>query len=158
MRPAGPLNFYSHTKPCRRRTRIRRGLPSTRTDRLARKRAQLGLLPADADREVGRAIAPALEVAHESLDEPVFERMEADDGEPSARSQHREGGRQCSLERPELVVDGDAQRLEDALRRMAVAEAGRRGDGGLDRLDELARPLERLLLPAAHDRARDLAC
>ena len=40
---------------------------------------------------------------------------------------------------------------------MAVAEAGRRGNRGLDRLDEVAGPLEGLLLPPPHDRSRDLA-
>ena len=37
-----------------------------------------------------------------------------------------------------------------------VAEARRRGDRGLDRVDELAGALERLLAPAADDRPRDL--
>ena len=40
---------------------------------------------------------------------------------------------------------------------MAVAEAARRGDGAADRVDEIGRPLERGLLPAADDRAGDLA-
>src|SRR3954466_12719816 len=39
---------------------------------------------------------------------------------------------------------------------MPLAEPRRRGDGGLDRVDELAGALERLLAPAADDRPRDL--
>ena len=59
------------------------------------------------------------------------------------------------LERAELVVDGDPERLEDALGRMALAEARRRRDRGLDRVDELARALERLLAAApARSRGR----
>ena len=79
-----------------------------------------------------------------------------DHGEAAARAQHLERRRQRRLERAELVVDRDAQRLEDALRRMAVAEARRRRDRALDRVDELAGALERLLAAAPHDRARDL--
>src|SRR5438552_1547969 len=40
---------------------------------------------------------------------------------------------------------------------MTVAEPGRRWNRSLDRLHQIARPFERLLLPAAHDRFRDLA-
>src|SRR5438552_19082662 len=39
---------------------------------------------------------------------------------------------------------------------MTVAKAGRSGNRRLDRLDEVARPLERILLPAPDDRLRDL--
>ena len=54
------------------------------------------LLAADADGEVGRALAAALEVAHEALDDPVLERMERDDRETAARPQHRERcGERC---------------------------------------------------------------
>src|SRR5206468_10256598 len=56
----------------------------------------------------------------------------------------------------ELVVDGDPERLEDPLRRVAVAESRGSRDRGLDRVDEVAGPLARLLLPAAPDLPRDL--
>src|SRR3954447_16949427 len=39
---------------------------------------------------------------------------------------------------------------------MPLAEPRRRGDGGLDRVDEFAGALERLLAPATDDRASDL--
>src|SRR6266852_1817386 len=84
--------------------------------------------------------------------------MEADHSEPATGPQHREGGRQRGLEGAELVVDRDPQRLEHALGGMSLAEAGRRRNGGLDRLDEIACSFERLLLPAPYDRLRDLAC
>src|SRR5436190_12572659 len=156
MWPGGPLGLYTHTKTCRRRARVRRPLARAGTDRLPRERPQLRLLAALANRKVGWALAAALEVAHEALDEPVFEGVEADHGEPSARTEHRECRRKGGLERAELVVDRDAQRLEDAFRRMSVSEAGRGGNRGLDRLHKVARPLERLLLAAAHDRLRNL--
>ena len=41
------------------------------------------------------------------------------------------------LELSELVVDGDPQRLEDALGRVTFAEPGGGGNGCLDRVDEL---------------------
>jgi hypothetical protein len=62
-----------------------------------------------------------------------------------------------AVERGELVVHLDAQGLEDALGRMALAEPRGRRDRALDRLDEVARPLERLLAAAPHDRAGDRA-
>src|SRR4051812_40558268 len=110
---------------------------------------------ADADREVRRAGAAAFLVAQELLDDPVLERVERNHGEASARTEHFERSRERSLERTELVVHRDAKRLEDALRRMAFAEPGRRGDRRLDRVDELTRALERLVLAATDDRSGD---
>ena len=97
----------------------------------------LRLLPADADRKLGRARAALRAIAQEPLDDPVLERVEADDGEPAARPQHLERRRETDLERLELVVDRDPQRLEDALRGMPLAEARRRRNRGPDDVDEL---------------------
>ena len=82
--------------------------------------------------------------------------MERDHCEPPLGAEHVEGGRQSILELTELVVDRDAERLEDALRRMAVSEARRRRDGGADQLDQLTGSLDRLLLAATRDRTGDL--
>src|SRR5438067_466360 len=116
----------------------------------------IGLVTADANRKVGRAGAAPLALAQEVLDDPVFERVEGDDREPSARAKHCERRGQRRLERAELVVDGYAQCLEDPFRGMSFAEARRRGDRSPDRVDELARALEWLVAPAADDRLRDL--
>src|SRR5439155_6955874 len=156
MWPGGPLNLDSYSQTTGRGPGIERGLGGTGADRLPRGRAELGRLAAHADRKVGRAVAAALAIAHEALDDAVLERMEADHREASAGPQHRESGRQCGLEGAELVVDGDPQRLEDALGGMSFAEADGRRNRGLDRLDEVARSFERLLFPAPHDRLRDL--
>src|SRR5207247_7344305 len=128
-----------------------------RPDRPARDRPQRGRVAADTDGQVGRARAAVLLRAEEALDEPVLARVEADRREPPARPQQLERRRQRRLERAELVVDGDPQRLKDALRRMPVAEARGRRDRGLDRVDELTGALERLLAPPPADRAGDLA-
>src|SRR5439155_8606681 len=143
-------------QPRRPGARIRGHLGRARLDRAALDRAQLRLVPADADREVGRARAAALALAEEALDDPILERVEADHRKPSAGPQQLERRRQRGLERSELLVDRDPQRLEDALRRMPVAEPRRRGNRRPDRLDEIARPLERLLAPPPDDRPRDL--
>src|SRR5207249_5976096 len=119
-----------------------------RPDRLPVQAAQLGLAAADADGEVRRADAAALELLEEALHDPVLERMEGDHRETPAGSQHLECGRQRFLELAELVVDGDAKSLEHALGRMAVAESRRRRDRGADDLDELPGPLDRLVLAA----------
>ena len=88
----------------------------------------VGVRAAGAAREVGRAGAAVLAVAQEALDDPVLERVERDHREAAVRTQHLERGRERALERAELVVDLDPQRLEDALGRVALAEAGRRRD------------------------------
>ena len=68
-----------------------------------------------------------------------------------------ERGRERCLERAELVVDGDAESLEDALGRMALTETRRCRDRRLDRVDELARARERALGAPADDGAGDRA-
>ena len=59
----------------------------------------------------------------EALDDPVLERLEADDGDPPSGTKRLERRREGGLERFELVVDGDAQRLEDPPRRMTLGIA-----------------------------------
>src|SRR5207244_10136640 len=156
MWPGGPLGLYSHAESRGRRSRVSRRRSGVRADRLPRGRAELRSLAAHADREVGRTLAAAFAIAHEALDDPILERMEADHREPATGPQHRERGRQRGLEGAELVVDGNPERLEHALGGMTVSKAGRSRNRRLDRLDEVARPLERILLPAPDDRLRDL--
>ena len=57
-------------------------------------------------------------VGDEALDDAVLERMEGDDGQPAAGLQRPLGGKQRAGELAELVIDEDAQRLEDAGRRV----------------------------------------
>ena len=133
------------------------GLGRRRAHGLARDEAKRRLLPADAHGKIGRARAAACLGGEEALDDAVLERVEADDGEPPAGAQRPESRRQRLLERLELLVDDDPERLEDALRRMPVAEAARRRDRAPHHLHEVGRALERLLGPAADDRAGDLA-
>src|SRR4029077_20826668 len=125
----------------RRGARVRRDLRLAGTDRPPLQRAQLGLVAANADGDVVPARRAAFPLAPEVLDDPVFERVERDDGEAAPRPEHLERGRERALERVELAVDGDAERLEDPLRRMPLTEAGRRGNRALDRVDKLARAL-----------------
>ena len=68
-------------------------------------------------------------------------------------AQHAIGLVEAARQRLELVVDDDAQRLEDAARRIAGAEARRRGDVGLDDLDELAGRLDAARAHGARDDA-----
>src|ERR1051325_3119902 len=156
-KPRLVLRLDGGAQACRSCARVGGDLLLRRPDRAARPGAQRRLVAAHADREVGRARAPALLGAEEPLRDPVFERVEADHGEPSPRPQQLQRGGQRGLERAELVVHGDPQSLEDAPCRMAVTEARRSRNGGLDRLDELARALEGLLPPAPPARPRDLA-
>src|SRR5918999_6600330 len=82
--------------------------------------------------------------------------MEADHADPAAGPEHSHGRGERGLERGELVVHGNAERLEDALRGVAVAEPRGSRDRLLDGVDELAGALEGLLGAAPDDRAGDL--
>ena len=73
--------------------------------------------------------------------------MEGHDGEPPAAAQHALGRVERAHEFAELVVDRDAQRLEDARRRMDAAGLG--PDEAGDELGELARRLDAALAPRA---------
>src|SRR5581483_11660975 len=148
--------LHRHAEPRRRGPRIARDLGRRRANRTPRRRPQHGLGPARAERELRRARAAVLLSAQEALDDPVLERVERDDGEAALRTEDLDRRRQRALERSELVVHLDAERLEHALRRVPVAEPRRRRDRVLDRLDEVARPLERLGAAAPRDRPRDL--
>ncbi len=87
---------------------------------------------------MARAAGLARTVGDEALDDAVLQRMEGDDGEPAARLQRALGRKQRAREFAEFVVDEDAQRLEDARRRMdPVLRIA--ADSVLDRLGEIAR-------------------
>src|SRR5439155_20729587 len=109
-----------------------------------------------AHREVRRARATAFPFTQEAVDDPVLERVERDHGEATAWPQHLERGGERSLERAQLVVDRDPERLEDPLCRVTFTEPHGRGYRTLDRVHELAGPFERLLFPPPHDCAGDL--
>jgi hypothetical protein len=79
--------------------------------------------------------------------------VEADHGDSASRAEHLERGGKTDLERLELVIHLDPQRLEDALCRMSLTEARRRRDGCANHVDELPRPLDRRLLATPHDAA-----
>ena len=115
---------------------------------------RLGLVAAQADRELGRADATAREVGEEALHPAVLERVEGDRRQPAALDEQPQAAGERAVERVELAVDGDPDRLEGALRGMAAAEAIRGRNRGADRLDQLAGGLER---PPAGDLGGDRA-
>ena len=97
----------------------------------------LGLVAADADRQLRRADAAAGALGEEPLQRPVLERVEADRRQPPPGPQQLPGLGQPPLERVELPVDRDPDRLEGALRRVAGAEPRRGGHPRLDRGHQL---------------------
>src|SRR6185436_7485964 len=76
--PGGHSDLDSHAQARRGRARVRRGLARAGPNRLARERTKLRFLAAHANGEVRRALAAALEVPHETLRDPILERVEAD--------------------------------------------------------------------------------
>src|SRR3954462_9964515 len=84
--------------------------------------------------------------------------MERDHADASAGAHDVPRERKCFVERAELVVDHDADRLEDPLRRVATAELtlnGRR-NSGTNCIDQLGRRFQRRLAAAPDDLAGDL--
>ena len=104
---------------------------------------------------MGRTNAVARLAEHESLHDPVLERVERDDRETAAGAQERERGHKTALEVRELVVHRDAQRLEDARRR--IDGAGTLLFDAEHEATEIVRSEERLARAAAHDRRGDAA-
>src|SRR4029077_9353853 len=83
---------------------------------------------------------------------PLLEGGEGARAERAAERQRVPGQRQRLAEEVELTVDGDPQRLEGPLGRVATAEAGRGRHPGLDRGDKLG---GRAQGPAGDDLAGD---
>src|SRR5712692_3437790 len=110
-------------------------------------------MPADAGGEVGRTDAVARFTREELFDDPILERMERDDRDSPAGTHDAHRGGESTLEVPELVVDRDAESLEDARRGVDAARPPR-----LDACHETAEVvgrLERRLDAATDDRSRD---
>ena len=104
---------------------------------------------------MGRTDAVARFAEHESLHDPVLERVEGDDRETATGTEERECRRETAFQVVQLVVHRDAQRLEDARRGIDRARAL-----GLDAEHELAQVIgreERLARATPHDRSRDPA-
>ena len=122
------------TKPRAPRARVRGDLVVRRRERRPGHEAETGRLPADAHGRLRRADAAATLRGEEPLDDAVLERVVGQDDDPSARTQQVHGGGEALLERVELLVDRDPQRLEDARGRVDPAADAR--VGGRDALDE----------------------
>ena len=68
-----------------------------------------------------RTLVAARLAGHEALDDPVLERVEAYHDEPATGGEQREALVERALERGELVVECDADRLEHTSRGMDAA-------------------------------------
>src|SRR6266571_5549721 len=86
---------------------------------------QARAVPADAGGEVGRTDAVARFTSEELFDDPILERVERDDYDPPAGAEDAHGCRESALEVRELVVDRDAESLEDARRGVDAARPPR---------------------------------
>ena len=136
--PAGCAFVSSAPARTARRVTLRsRGwCPQTQTGSLRRANAG-GALPLD-----------------EPLDDAVFERVEGDDRQPATGRQHVDRACQGRFQRRQLVVRGDAQRLERARGGMRVAAAAPTQGAG-DDLRQPRRRLDRRPFPLVDDGAGD---
>jgi len=110
-------------------------------------------MPADAGGEVGRTDAVARFTREELFDDPILERVERDHHDPSAGTEDAHGRRECLLEVRQLVVDRDAESLEDARRGVDAARPPRLHAG--DETAEIVRRSEWRFDAATDDRSRD---
>src|SRR5438876_9233681 len=99
-------------------TRVAHGFRQAGAEGLAADEAQPRLAPAHADGQLGRTGTAAPFCREETLHDAVLERVVADDHEAPTWAQEPERTGQATLDRIELPVDGDAERLEDARRGM----------------------------------------
>src|SRR4051794_25329891 len=109
-------------------------LCGARRERWAGHEAKSRVPAADADGHLGWADTAAALGGKEPFDDPILERVVAQDNESSARPKEVHRGSERLLEGVELGVDGDAQGLEDAGRGMDAAAHPR--IAGRDALDE----------------------
>lgn len=93
-------------------------------------------------------------ILEERLYDSIFERMEGNDDKPAAGFQSPLGRKQGMGEFAQLVVDEDAQRLEDARCRVDLV-LGLAWRNRLDEICEIAGRLERRLGAALFDGTRN---
>ena len=94
------------------RSRIISYLSLRRLDRLAADTVQRRPMLARADGLLWGAETIARFGANKVLDDPVFERVKRDDGEPSARLEQRNALRQRCRKHVQFFIDADTQGLE----------------------------------------------
>ena len=104
---------------------------------------------------MGRTNAVARLPDEELFRDPVLERVEGDDRETPAGSECAHGGLEALLEILELVIDGDAKRLEHA--RRGIDPAASLGLHARYETAEIVGPEERLAGAATNDGGRDAA-
>ncbi len=102
---------------------------------------------------MGRTNAVARFTREELFDDPILERLERDHHDPSTGAKDAHGRRESLLEVRELVVDRDAESLEDARRGVDAARPPRLHAG--DETAEIVSRLERRFHAATDDRSRD---
>ena len=102
---------------------------------------------------MGRTNAVARLAREELFDDPILERLERDHDDPSTRAENAHGRRESVLEVRELVVDRDAESLEDARRGIDAARPPRLHAG--DETAEIVGSSERRFDAATDDRSRD---
>ena len=106
-------------------------------------------------RQMARLGGTALVRIEEAFDDAIFERMEGDDGEPSAFNQQALAREQALDQLPEFVVHGDAERLEAAGRGVSVTRLAT--DGFFDQASQFGRRRDRLDRTCRDDRMRNAA-
>ena len=114
--------------------------------------ANLGDSPGGRWREPCRSVSARR--LRKRLTMPSSSEWKRDDGEPAARLQHALGGGEAVHQLAQLVVDVDAQRLEDARGRMPAGDL-LPPQHALGQFSQLGRARERLLAAAGDDGAGD---
>ena len=122
-----------------------------------RERGFCSVSPRDGDHRLLGEALPDRRLQKGALDQPVLERVKRDHRQDAARAEHARRQLEQRVELLDLVVHGDAQRLERARRRIDAAHPRRtdrahHGAAQVERRREL--PVPHGLLDAARDAAR----
>ena len=143
-------SFTAARRCAERRARIRLDLRGRGRDGATCQELGLGLVPALADGQLGRADAARARSARNRFTRRSSSEWKLIAPKPAADAQQVPRGREGPVERVELAVHGDPERLEGPLGGMAAAEAVRRRNGVADR----RRPARRWSRTAAGRRSR----
>ena len=113
---------------------------------------------AHAHRKIRRTDAVPFHFTESILDNPILQRLERNDPQPSAHLQMVHTGLHSILQDAQLIVYLNPDSLESPLCRMGPAPSGIGRNGRLDHMHQVIGGLNGLILPEIHNKAGNPLC